>query len=237
MKELEHVGRHALTTRSSAHQPAREKLRHSDTSSRIVRPECALFLSPCRGRAGRPRRKENVARLDRHLTGRLLENKPSGRIDRLKRAFDRLQVPRHADPCAKTGGEREPFGADRFESGARGPNIEPMCHRRGKPREHSCRRDRLASDRREIGCFGRRIGGMQAAVHADPGDAREAPIGEICTFQQYSAKLGAVMENIVRPFDRNPPIPTENLTQRVSRRDTRNKAEFRGPVRRRRIEQ
>jgi hypothetical protein len=81
------------------------------------------------------------------LTGRLFENEPSGRIDRLKRAFERLRGPRHADPRAKTGGEREPFGANRFEAGARCPNIEPMRHRRGKPREHSCRRDRLASDR------------------------------------------------------------------------------------------
>src|ERR1700726_4940589 len=185
----------------------------------------ALFLSPGRGRAYGPRRKENVARLDRHLPGRLFENKPSGRIDRLKRAFDRLRGPPHADPCAKTGGEREPFGADRFETGARGPNIEPMRHRRGKPREHSCRRDRLASDRREIGCFVRRIGGMPAAVHADSGDAREAPIREICTFQQYSTNLGAVMENIIRPFDRNTPIPAKDFTHRVRRRDTGDKAE------------
>src|ERR1700730_1727409 len=65
----------------------------------------AHFLSPGRVRAYGPRRKENVARLDRYLARRLLENKPSGRIDRLKRAFDRLRGPRHADPCAKTGGE------------------------------------------------------------------------------------------------------------------------------------
>src|ERR1700675_5064174 len=76
----------------------------------------ALFLSPGRGRADRPRRKENVARLDRHLTRRLFENKPSGRIDRLNRACERLRGPRHADPRAKTGGEREPFGANRREA-------------------------------------------------------------------------------------------------------------------------
>jgi hypothetical protein len=70
-----------------------------------------LCLSPGRGRADWPRRKENVARLDRHLTGCLFENEPSGRIDRLKRALDRLRGPRHADPCAKTSREREPFGA------------------------------------------------------------------------------------------------------------------------------
>jgi hypothetical protein len=78
---------------------------------------------------------------------------------------------------------------------------------------------------------------MQAAVYADTGDAREAPIGEICTFQQYSAKLGAVMENVIRPFDRNTPIAAKDFAQRVSRRDAGDKAEFRGPVRRRRIDQ
>lgn len=78
---------------------------------------------------------------------------------------------------------------------------------------------------------------MQAAVHADTGDTREAPIGEIGTFQQYSANLGAVMENIIRPFDRNAPIPAKDFAQRVSRRDAGDKAEFRGPVRRRGIDQ
>src|ERR1700730_5582336 len=89
-----------MHSRSGERQPVREKIH----AARQVAPRglYALFLSPGRGRAARPRRKENVARLDRHLTGRLLENKPSGRIDRLKRAFDRLRGPRHADPRAKT---------------------------------------------------------------------------------------------------------------------------------------
>ena len=78
---------------------------------------------------------------------------------------------------------------------------------------------------------------MQAAVHANTGDARKAPIGKICAFQQYSAKLGAVMENIIRPFDRNMPVPAKDFAHRVSRRDAGDKAEFRGPVRRRRIDQ
>jgi len=78
---------------------------------------------------------------------------------------------------------------------------------------------------------------MQAAVYADTGDAREAPIGEICTLQQYSANLGAVMENIIRPFDRNAPIVAKDFAQRVSCRDAGDKAEFRGPVWRRRIDQ
>ena len=67
------------------------------------------------------------------------------------------------------------------------------------------------------------------AVHADTGDTREAAIGEISTLQQYSAKLGALMENIIRPFDRNTPIPAKNFAQRMGSRDAGDKAEFRGP--------
>jgi hypothetical protein len=78
---------------------------------------------------------------------------------------------------------------------------------------------------------------MQAAIHADTGDTCEASIGEICTFQQYSAKLGAVMKNIIRPFDRNTAIPAKDFAQRVGGRNAGDKAEFRGPVRRRRINQ
>src|ERR1700724_1890229 len=115
-------------TKTSSSFPAFMGTSLSATLTAFVQPQCALFI-PGRGRAYGPRRKENVARLDRHLTGRLFENKPSGRINRLKRAFDRLRGPRHANPCAKTGGEREPFGANRCETGACGPNIEPMRHR------------------------------------------------------------------------------------------------------------
>ena len=45
------------------------------------------------------------------------------------------------------------------------------------------------------------------------------------------------MENIIRPFDRNTPIPAKNFAQRMGSRDAGDKAEFRGPVRRRRIDQ
>ena len=78
---------------------------------------------------------------------------------------------------------------------------------------------------------------MQTAVHADTGDAREAPIREAGTFQQYSAKLGAVMENVIWPFDRNTPIAAKDFTRRVRRREASDKAKFRGPARRRRIDQ
>ena len=181
--------------------------------------------------AARPwRTKKNVARLDHGRAGRLFENEPPVRIDRLKDAFKGLRRPRHADPGADTGGEREPFGADRFETLASRPNFEPM---RPSPPKAPRRRAPAAT-------FCPRSPQGRLPYRAYPLDARRssrqcrrrrrsAHPADWALSNKIPASLAPPWRTIVRPFDRKTPVPGKDFAQRMEGCDASGKAKFRQP--------
>ncbi len=78
---------------------------------------------------------------------------------------------------------------------------------------------------------------MFPAIRADTRDTCEASIWERCALEQNSAELGAAIENVIWPFDRNPRITAKDFAQGMGGRDASDKTKFGRLVLRRRIDQ
>ena len=127
-----------------------------------------------------------------------------------------------------TGGKREPFGADRFETSASRPNIEPMGHRRRKRLENALSAsDRLPSDRREVGCLIWRILGCQPQFTPKPATQARRPSGRLALSNKIPASLAPPWRTSFGHLSRKALVSGKDFAQRMDGRDASGKAEFR----------
>lgn len=186
--------------------------------------------------SGRARRqKKYISRVDRRHPLVLRDDEPSALVDCLEDPFHCMRWPLDTDPFAYARGKRKPFCANGFKACASGPDVKPVRHRCGELGEDKRRRGGSAGNCGKIGRRVRRVSGMRGAVHPNPRGTGEAPIRKNCAFEQNSAELGAAVQNIIRPFDRETLISLENIAQRMSGRNPANKTKLCRPPRRSRI--
>ena len=96
--------------------------------------------------------------------------------------------------------------------------------------EHGFGSDRLTGDRRKARLPYRAYPpDAQPQFTPMPATQAKRPSGRVGAFQQNSGELGAVVENIVRPFDRKTPISGKDVAQRMESGDASDKAKFRAP--------
>lgn len=183
------------------------------------------------------RQKEYIPRVNRRDPLVQRDDKPSTRVDCLEDPFHSMRWPLDADPCAYARGKRKPFSANGFKACASAPNVKPVRHRCGELGEHKRRRGRSASNCGKISRRVRRVSGMRGAIHPDASGTGKAPIRKKCALKQNSAELGAAMQNIIRPFDREALVPFEDIAQRMGCRYPANKAKLCRPLRRGRIDE
>lgn len=189
----------------------------------------ALFLIPLE--------KKNIARLDRNLAAGAVEDQPSGLIDGPENAFENSRRPRNFDRSADSGGERQPPCANLGKICASRPDGEPFDHMRGKAIEDMSRIGAPGEDFGKVGRIIKRVLRMRIAIHADSGNAGEAPIGRLAAFEQNASYFRPVEEKIVGPFDREAAIAVQNLAQGLRESDADDEAELGGLSRRRRLDQ
>ena len=139
------------------------------------------------------------------------------------------RAPADADRAAEAGRRGEPGCADRGKTGAARPKREASSNRRA-----SCSNSARARPARPASVqIGRGIGetlGRETTVDADADDDRERPPGDAAALDQQARELGAVDDEIVRPFELRRDAAPRSATARAQR-NAGDKAELRGAMR------
>ena len=121
-------------------------------------------------------------------------------VDALENAATRAARTGDVDGPAEPRCRGEPFFADRGEAGAPRPERQHRVEAAGETWEQNLRADRPSQETAQI------RGGVGEArrrdrdVHAEADDGREAPPRRRDALDQEAGQLGAVRDEIVRPF-------------------------------------
>ena len=161
-----------------------------------------------------------AVRQAQHQAARLVE-----RLERAGELAIRRGAPRMSPPMP--GRTREPVGADRRKARAAIPLREPRDHRAATARANSVSGVTATPCGRKIG---RRIGvpaGWCAQLTPMPDDGRGLA-ADALAFDQDAGELGAVEQQIVRPFQRElaAQAPARPSRDRVVHRQRRHEGQF-----------